>query len=244
MRLICYHWSGACPKITTAPVDRSWMNQTTNRFAYRCLPLNIANAHGWLILNTVPFTAIWNGESDIGAVSVQPCSVGSPLLARSHFGSGVLTFKVNGLFQTEPGFDLMVTGPLNEPKDGIQPLTGIVETDWSPFSFTMNWKFTRNLTSVSFEQDEPYCMIYPLARGTIEEVDPEIRLMDENKVVQEQFNAFSLSRARFQEDLRVPGSEARIQGWQRDYFRGTGRIAAAPASHRTKLKLRDFKRIS
>ena len=39
----------------------------------------------------------------------------------------------------------MVTGPFNQPKDAIQPLTAIVETDWAPFTFTMNWKFTRRL---------------------------------------------------------------------------------------------------
>jgi Family of unknown function (DUF6065) len=151
------------------------MDQTTNRFAYRCLPLNIANAHGWLILNTVPFIANWNGEPDIGAISVQSCGVGTPLLARSHFGYGVLTFNVNALFRTEPGYDLMVSGPLNRPKDAIQPLCGIVETDWAPFTFTMNWKFTRKFSSVSFESDEPFCMIFPIKRGLIQAFEPGSR---------------------------------------------------------------------
>ena len=30
-------------------------------------------------------------------------------------------------------------GPPNHVKDGIQPLVGLVETDWLPFPFTMNW---------------------------------------------------------------------------------------------------------
>ena len=37
----------------------------------------------------------------------------------------------------------MVQGPINRPKDGIAALPGIIETDWSPYSFTMNWMFTR-----------------------------------------------------------------------------------------------------
>jgi hypothetical protein len=28
-------------------VARDWMDESRERFAYRCLPLNIANAHGW-----------------------------------------------------------------------------------------------------------------------------------------------------------------------------------------------------
>ncbi|MFB8344846.1 DUF6065 family protein [Brucella cytisi] len=44
--------------------------------------------------------------------------------------------------KTEPEFDLFVTGSINRPKDAISPLTGFVETDWSPYTFTMNWRFT------------------------------------------------------------------------------------------------------
>src|SRR5947207_12465604 len=68
MRLICYPTSGEPPRMIAAPVERDWMDRTPNGFAYRCLPLNIANAHGWLILNTVPFIAEWNGEAAIGEI--------------------------------------------------------------------------------------------------------------------------------------------------------------------------------
>jgi len=60
MRLICYPTSGNPPKIVAAPVERGWMDWTNQGFAYRCLPLNIANAHGWLLLNTVAFVAQWD----------------------------------------------------------------------------------------------------------------------------------------------------------------------------------------
>jgi hypothetical protein len=114
MRLICYPTSEQPPKIVAAPLGRDWMDRTRDGFAYRCLPLNIANAHGWLLLNTVPFVAQWDGGSGLDAVTIT--AGGGAILASSHFGSGVLTFHLNALFRTEPGYDLMVTGPLNEPR--------------------------------------------------------------------------------------------------------------------------------
>jgi hypothetical protein len=42
---------------------------------------------------------------------------------------------------------------LNSPKDGIAPLTGVIETDWLPYPFTMNWQMTRP-GSVRFDKDE------------------------------------------------------------------------------------------
>jgi len=239
MRLLCYPTSGEPPKLVAAPLERDWMDRTREAFAYRCLPLNIANAHGWLILNTDPFIAQWDGGSEIGAISISAGSGAS--LASSHFGSGILTFHVNALFRTEPGYDLMVTGPLNEPKDGIQPLSGVVETDWAPFTFTMNWKFTRKLVPIAFERDDPFCMIFPLKRGLVEEVEPEIRTLESDPELRAAYFAWADSRRDFNSALRVPGSEAQAQRWQKDYFRGTGSGGAAPTDHRTKLRLKEFK---
>src|SRR5260370_40210006 len=115
MRLICYPTSGAPPKLIPAPMEREWMDRTNEGFAYRCLPLNIANAHGWLILNPTPFVAEWNGGEALDAVRLRPITAASSLIASSHFGSGVLPFNVNALLRTEAGDDLMVTGPLNQP---------------------------------------------------------------------------------------------------------------------------------
>lgn len=241
MRLICYPTSGDPPKIVAAPVERGWMDWTDQGFAYRCLPLNIANAHGWLLLNPIAFVAQWNGAPEVGAVELYTHAADIPLLASSHFGHGVLTFNVNALFRTEPGYDLMVTGPLNQPKDGIQPLTGVVETDWAPFTFTMNWKFTRKHSPIAFERDEPFCMIFPLKRGLVEEVEPEIRAIETDREVAEAYLTWSNSRRDFNKELQLAGSPAQAQKWQRDYFRGTKSFGTAPADHRTKLKLREFK---
>jgi hypothetical protein len=156
MRLLCYPVSGQPPKIVAAKAERGWMDATPGGFAYRCLPLNIANAHGWMILNPAAFVAQWDGNDGTDAVKIQAMAGDStPLTALSHFGSGILTFGIPALFRTDPGYDLMVTGPFNTPKDGIAPLTGIVETDWSPSTFTMNWKFTRKHHVVRFDRDEP-----------------------------------------------------------------------------------------
>jgi hypothetical protein len=54
--------------IDDRPVDirparnrREWMNQTPDSYAYRCLPLSIANAHGWEVRCPVTCEAEWNG---------------------------------------------------------------------------------------------------------------------------------------------------------------------------------------
>src|SRR5688500_9643630 len=47
--------------ILPATSQRDWMDKTNDRFAYRCLPLLIANQNGWFIVNTHRIRCVWNG---------------------------------------------------------------------------------------------------------------------------------------------------------------------------------------
>ena len=127
MKLIAYLVDGHSIDIRPAPATRDWMDDTNDSFAYRCLPLNIANAHGWEILCPGSFEATWNGAREPGGVTIVP-EVEMTTPPYGHFGYGILTFRVNCVFRTEPGYDLFVQGPVNRPKDGIAALSGIIET--------------------------------------------------------------------------------------------------------------------
>lgn len=239
-QLTAYVLDGHELRIRPASVEREWMDNTGQRFAYRCLPLNIANTHGWELLCPTGFSAIWDGGAQLDSIRVAMDADGaSPAL--SHFGSGVLTFHVPCLFETDPGVDLYVTGPVNRPKDGIAPLTGIVETDWSPYTFTMNWLFTRPGASVRFEVDEPFCHIFPLQRGQLESVVPVLRNLSERPDLEEEQRSWSVSRSDFNAKLADPQSQASQDKWQKSYFKGvTPSGKPAPNGHASRLRLRPF----
>lgn len=149
----CYREYPDPPEIVPGRAERDWMDATTQRFAYRCTPLPIANASGWEIILPMSFSATWTGGplvSDVKIVSTD----GNPRLGQvvaSVFGHGILTFHPGYLFRTSPGWALSVRGAPNIVKDEIVALEGLVETDWLPFTFTMNWRFTRP-TSVRFKK--------------------------------------------------------------------------------------------
>lgn len=226
--------------IRPAPAERSWMDETGQRFAYRCLPLNIANACGWEVLCPAGFTAVWDGGEAKEAVSVAPIS-DKRAPAVSHFGHGVLTLHVPCLFQTEAGVSLFVTGPVNRPKDGIAPLSGVIETDWSPYTFTMNWLFTRPNHEVRFEAGEPFCHLFPVRMGELETLSPVVRKLSENPDLESEYGLWSESRNTFNADLAAPESTATRDKWQKSYFRGqlpSGRPATG--GHQSRLRLRPF----
>lgn len=239
-RLTAYVIDGHHMRIRAAPVEREWMDDTNQRFAYRCLPLNIANTHGWEILCSNAFSAIWDGGSGLDAIRIKSASGIAPP-AISHFGDGILTFHVPCLFRTEPGVDLFVTGPINRPKDAIAPLSGIIETDWSPYTFTMNWRFTRAYQRVYFGSDEPFCHFFPLGRGSLETLVPDMRNLSENPELEQEYATWTESRNTFNTTLADPASKAALEKWQKSYFRGVGPSGAPGAhDHHSRLRLRPF----
>jgi Family of unknown function (DUF6065)/Cupin-like domain len=242
MDLICYLHPGWEPLIRPAEATREWMDRTPESFAYRCLPLNIANAHGWEILSPCTFDAVWNGGNGTRDVSIDLTPGTDPQRAPvSIFGQGILTFHVEGIFRTPPGWNLWIGGSPNSPKDGIFPLSGVVETDWSPFTFTMNWRFTRRDYRVRFERGEPFCFVFPVRRGYLDHVTPRLVAMTEAPDLLEQFKAWSKARDEFHANVTRNPPKTPADRWQKHYYRGVDMTERSPiADHATKLRLAPF----
>jgi hypothetical protein len=238
MRLLLYPTGDVRPTVRPAPATRDWMDATPQSYAYRCLPLNIANAHGWEVLSPSTFEVHWNGGPGKDALTVR--ALAGTFLPTSHFGAGILTFHTGYLLRTEPGHNLWVTGPVNRPKDGLTPLSGVVETDWAPYTFTMNWLFTRPDTTVRFEAGEPFCFFFPVVRGMVEAVEPELHDLKEDPETEKLYRAWSASRRTFNEDLKEPESDAHKQKWQKKYYRGERPDGeTGPAEHQIKLRVKE-----
>jgi anti-sigma factor RsiW len=80
-------------------------------------------------------------------------------------------------------------------------------------------------------------------RSLLDQTEPEWRHLADDPALEAEFKAWEKSRKTFNQDLHVPGSAAREQGWQRDYFRGVVPSGAAgPRAHRSRLRLPDFKK--
>ena len=266
-RLYAYelHQAADMP-LSTASVDRTWMDAAPHRAPYRCLPLVIANQAGWWIPCPVSFTAYWDGGlakenlqitldpppemtrlSSLFAPIVVSADQPNPAIREdarvsSHFGNGIVTFAIPYLFRTPRGINLWVKGPANYIKDGVQPLEGVVETDWLSATFTMNWKLTRPHHAVHFSRGEPICMILPLPRGLAEQLEPVYVPLDENPELAHDYREWEKSRATFNSDLARLQPDAVKRGWQRDYMQGRSIAGQEAEEHQTRLHLREFTR--
>jgi len=240
LKLTAYALHPEAPPLIVASTTRDWMDLTPGRVAYRCLPMVIANQAGWLVLNANTFAATWDGSNGSSGVHVECLGDAKPFLAYSHFGSGVLTWDVPYLFRTPPGYNLLVRGPANHPKDGVCALEGLVETDWNEATFTMNWKLTRPGHRIVFGAGEPFAMLVPQKRGELERVRPDIRDISTDPSLELNYRKWSALRDTFQHQRDDPASPANSAGWQRHYMLGLSVTTKPAPEHQTGLALRAF----
>jgi hypothetical protein len=236
-RLTCYQIHESAPRLVAGRSDRAWMDATDRRFAYRCLPLSIANSMGWEILTPFRVVAEWNGRTGLSDIAIAADEQETDQLASSHFGHGILTFHTGYLFRTDPGVAIWARGAPNWPKDGIAPLDGVIETDWLNFTFTMNWQFTRP-GRIVFEKDEPFCFITPIEYRALDTVEPEITSIDQDPGVRASYHSRRDARQDFNRRLQEQDQITVKQGWQKWYPRGQDPAGAdVPATHLSKLRV-------
>jgi hypothetical protein len=219
---------------------RDWMDDTPGKYAYRCLPLTIANQTGWWVRNPVGFTAVWRGRRDPGSIDFLFDS--NPALwsawVNNQFGQGVITWNTPFLFRTKPpGSRLLITGPANSFKHAIQPLTAIIESDWISMSFTMNWKFTAPDVPVRFDLGEPLFQAIPLASNlcaNLESASVTYMKLADDPEVDHSYRQWSEDRRRFH--AQKARGEVKPDGWQKDYFTGRDASGQEATEHMTKVK--------
>jgi hypothetical protein len=205
------------PLIPATP-ERDWLEATRDRFANGCLPLLLANQAGWFLLNSHSLLVTWDGGD--GPEALRLVWQGEPPYpAGTYVGHGILTWRLPYLFRTPPGWNLLVRGPANWPKDGIAPLEGLVEADREVAPFAMSWKLTAIETPVRFELGEPICMLLPQRRGELEGFAPQLR-DSASEPAPAARRTWTERRTRFPVDLRTADSAA--------------------VEHQTGLKLRPF----
>jgi len=239
MDLRCYEVEPGRVEIRPASHRRAWMDATPDGFANRCVPLSVANALGWELLCPLTIAVRWTGGAALRDINIGFPEGGTPPLnfVESHFGSGIVTFNPLLVFRTPPGYDLWVGGTPNEAKDGIAPLTAVVETDWMPFTFSINWRLTRKNQWVRFAKGESFGYAMPLKRQPVEAFVPRLAPLEAEPELMEAYEMAKNQRAFGQ--FSDKASE-RFQGW---YSRGVlPDESEAIGDHRNRSRPRPFER--
>lgn len=231
-----YHMiqSGFRLPIEQSPVDRQWMDETMDGYAYRCLPMTYASQHGWAIRAPYDVEVVWDGGiyPDSTKIICGRYAPGGQVFADNGTGNGIVTFHMNVIPRTSPEWSLWMLPPPNLVIPGASPLSGIIESDWTFASPTMNWKLTDPGRTVIFKKGDPVIFFIPIHKTYLE--DFVIEHLDINDDV-----GIS-SRLNDHIQWRIETESKGLAVFGKKYMRGQnpdGSKPDWPHIHKTKLRL-------
>lgn len=222
-------------KVIPAPKARKWMDRFFIQQPYKCLPLTLANQYGWVVLNPQSFSFEWDGGIHHSSLAF----FDGPPYAHSLFGHGTISFNLDFIFRTSPGYNLWYHGLPNHFIDGLHPLEGIVESDWLPFVTTVSWQITRPGHRITLEEGAPICCVTPVRRWDIDKFQTGVCPIKELPDFERSYKIFREQRTDFSE--RYKRGEVDRRNWQKFYHKGVlpdGKLA--PPDHQTKITLNPF----
>lgn len=163
--------------IRPCSMKREWMDSFPRRNPHRCNPMTVANSYGWEVYSPISFTAIWDGS--MGQSSVSGISFRSKddhnLLPKHHFGNGILTWDTGFIIKTEFPYAMFVNSPSNTITKNVTPLSGIVETYWLPFTFTLNWKINDPGHPVIINKGDVLAQIFPVQINVFDDMEVVVK---------------------------------------------------------------------
>ena len=134
---------------------------------------------------------------------------------------------------------------MNEFKDGIQALSAVVEAYWMPFTFAMNWKFTRPHAKVTLVEGEPFCFFFPIAHGLLAQCEPTLRHMRDEPALQKQYKigvgqrcVLEVAKTRKGKGFKV--EECKHLMWPSWYMRGVYPDGTDGSDHQKSVALKPF----
>jgi hypothetical protein len=226
-------------RVTISPGkrERDWMDDTQEKYAYRCLPLTMANMHGWEIYPNETISFIWNGGNNTEDIKI----ISGKSIASSIFGNGIITMHIMHMITTSEDYNLYITGSPNFFIPSIHPLTGIFESNWAPYTFTMNWKIAEPNKIIKFTKNDPICFFFPINKNLIEKFEMKIQPLSKSPELKKHYEEFDKSRLEFMAYNMDPKNQPidPKNSWQKRYFQGKypNGESCPFGAHKTKFKL-------
>lgn len=158
---------------------RDWMDADSTKHPYKCNPMTVANSYGWEVYSPSTFSVIWDGTTGNENSIMFRSKEKNSILPDYYFGNGILTWETGFIFKTEYPYGMFVTAPTNTIIKNVTPLSGVVETYWLPFTFTINWKINQPGVPININKGDVLAQIFPIIVNVFDDVDLQIKNIED-----------------------------------------------------------------
>lgn len=106
---------------------RDWMDKTSEKHAYKCLPVTLANTIGWNLSCTQDIIFTWDGIND---QSPDHIKISSPKYAHAGRGQSTISFDTQLIFRTDVDVSIWIINPVNFFNNDFEIMSSLVSTSF------------------------------------------------------------------------------------------------------------------
>jgi hypothetical protein len=118
---------GSIFEISQMSVKRNWMDETSERHAYRCFPVTQANVVGWSLSCTEDIVFTWDGTNDQTPDHIK---ITSPIGAYAGRGQSSISLNTGLVFRTAEDISLWTINPVNYFNDDFETMSNLISTSF------------------------------------------------------------------------------------------------------------------
>jgi hypothetical protein len=227
-----YKHLGHPVKIEQTQVQRSWMDNTDDKHAYKCFPVSLVNTIGWSISFLEDIEFIWDGISDTSEHHVKILK-GPEGVCNTQRGNATVSFYTGLYFKTEENMTMLSIVPPNYFIDGATPFTSLITTSFFEDALPVAWRVTRPNEKITIPAGTPVITVIPISLGELAKVELDIH----DKVFNEEMHDRKQKRLEVWEKL---SKEGKFTNFYRNAVEYDGSIMGKHEKKSLHLRINDF----
>jgi hypothetical protein len=194
-------------KIEPMSIKRDWMDETSEKHAYRCFPVTQANVIGWSLSCEEDIVFTWDGVNDQTDQHVQ---IEGPEGSYSGRGQSSISLNTGLIFRTDKDVSILTINPVNYFSDDFETMSNLISTSFYDNPLPLAIKAKRANEKVVIKAGTPVATIIPISLTNLN--NSTIQIFDYKDEDRSRFEA----NMSYGEAAQVINSSGDWTDWYRD----------------------------
>jgi len=194
-------------KIEPMSIKRDWMDETSEKHAYRCFPVTQANVIGWSLSCEEDIVFTWDGINDQTDQHVQ---IEGPEGSYSGRGQSSISLNTGLIFRTDKDVSILTINPVNYFSDDFETMSNLISTSFYDNPLPLAIKAKRANEKVVIKAGTPVATIIPISLTNLN--NSTIQIFDYKDEDRSRFEA----NMSYGEAAQVINSSGEWTDWYRD----------------------------
>ncbi len=222
---------GSTFEISPMSIKRDWMDNTSERHAYRCFPVTQSNVVGWSLSCTEDLEFIWDGINDQTPDHVE--IIKAPEGSYGGRGQSSISLNTGLIFRTDKDVSIFTINPVNYFSNDFETMSNIVSTSFYDNPLPLAIKVKKANEKIIIKAGTPIATIIPISLSNLN--NSSIEIFDYKDEDRKRLEA----NISYGEASQVINSAGKWTDWYRDAVNEKGETLGEHEVKTLKLNVKD-----